>query len=125
MGKQYNSTGRSITQSLGIPKLSNPPNNEIPFIFHDMKQEIIQTHHETYHKFGPTKAGISSTLHTAVRYRPRSLGGIRLFDPFVIQVSGRISFLIEYYWKSDPSSPLLWDDLSTLHLEAGVVERIL
>ena len=36
-------------------------------------------------KFGLTKAGISSTLDTEVRYGPRSLGGIGLFYPFAIQ----------------------------------------
>ena len=76
-------------------------------------------------KFGLAKAGISSTLHTALRYRPRSIGGIRIFDPFVIQVAGRIAFLIEHYWKSNPSSPILWSNLSTLQIEAGRGGRIL
>ena len=102
MGKQYNSRGLSMTQSLGIPKLSNPPNNEIPFIFHDMKQEIIQTHHETYHKFGLTKAGISITLHTAIRYGPLYIGGIGFFDTFLIQGIAIIAVLIKHYWKSNP-----------------------
>ena len=39
-------------------------------------------------KFGLTKAGIISNLHMAVRYGPRSLGGIGTFDPFLIQVAG-------------------------------------
>ena len=38
-------------------------------------------------KFGLTKAGIISNLHTVVRYGPRYLGGIRIFDPSVIQGS--------------------------------------
>ena len=70
-------------------------------------------------KFGLTKAGISSTLHTAVRYGPWSLGGVGLFDPFMIQGTDIIAFLIEHYWDSTPSSPLLWSNLSTLQLEAG------
>ena len=37
---------------------------------------------QTIVKFGLAKAGISSTLHTAVRYGPRSLGDIEIFDPF-------------------------------------------
>ena len=45
-------------------------------------------------KFGFNKAGVSSTLHTAVKYGPRSLGGIGIFDPFLIQGTGRIAFLI-------------------------------
>ena len=36
-------------------------------------------------KLGLTKAGISSTLHTAVRYGPQYIESIGLFDPFVIQ----------------------------------------
>ena len=76
-------------------------------------------------KFGLAKDGISSTLHTVVRYGPWSLGGIGLFDPFVIQGVGQISFLIEHYWKSTPSSPILWANLSTLQLEAGRRGRIL
>ena len=36
-------------------------------------------------KFGLTKAGISGTLHTAVRYGPISLGFIGIFYPLVIQ----------------------------------------
>ena len=40
-------------------------------------------------KFGFTKAGISSTLHTAVRYGPRSLRCIGSFDTFVIQGTDR------------------------------------
>ena len=70
-------------------------------------------------QFGLTKAGISSTLHTAVRYGNSSLGGIGLFDPFIIQGTGRITFLIKHYWKSNTSSPLLRDNLDTLQLEAG------
>ena len=34
-------------------------------------------------KFGHTKAGKSSTLHTVVRYGPQSLGRIGIFDPFL------------------------------------------
>ena len=45
-------------------------------------------------KFGRTKAGRISTLHTAVRDGPQYLGGIGLFDPFVIQGAGQIAFLI-------------------------------
>ena len=45
-------------------------------------------------KFGLTKAGISSTLHTAVRYELRSPGGSKLFKPFVIQGTCKIAFLI-------------------------------
>ena len=70
-------------------------------------------------KIGLTKSGISSTLQTAVRYGPWSLGGIGLFYPFVIQGTGTIAFLIEHYWKSTPSSPLLRANLSTLQLESG------
>ena len=70
-------------------------------------------------KFGLTKSGISSTLQTAVRYGPWSLGGIGLFYSFVIQGTGTIAFLIEHYWKSTPSSPLLLANLSTLQLESG------
>ena len=70
-------------------------------------------------KCGITNAVISSTLHTAVRYGPRYLGGIRLFDIFVIQVEGLISFLIDHYWKSTSSSPLFWENISTLKPEAG------
>ena len=33
--------------------------------------------------FGLTKAGISSTLYTVVKFGPRSLGGIIIFDPLV------------------------------------------
>ena len=50
-------------------------------------------------KFGLTKAGISSTLHTEVRYGPCSLRFIGLFERFVIQGTGIIAFLIEHYWK--------------------------
>ena len=63
--------------------------------------------------FGLTKGGISSTLHAVVRYGPQSLRGIRLFDPFMIQGSVLIDFLIEHYWKSIPSIPLVQDNLST------------
>ena len=65
-------------------------------------------------KFVITKARISSTLHTAVRYGPQSLGGIRIFEPFVIEGAGKTAFLIEHYWKLTPSSPLLWANLYTL-----------
>ena len=50
-------------------------------------------------KFGLTKAGISSNLHTAVIYGPWSLRGIGNFDPFVIQGAGKTAFLIDHYWK--------------------------
>ena len=48
-------------------------------------------------KVGLTKASIISTLHTAVRYGPWSLGGIGIFDTFVIQGAGQIAFLAEHY----------------------------
>ena len=70
-------------------------------------------------KFGLTKAVISSTLHKAVRYGTRSLGGIGLFDPFFIQGAGQIYFLMEHYCKSTLYIPLLQANLSTLQLEAG------
>ena len=76
-------------------------------------------------KFGLTKAGISSTLHTSAIYEPRSLGGILLFDPFVIIGSGQIEFLIKHYWKLILSIPLLWANLSTLKLEVGIRGHIL
>ena len=60
-------------------------------------------------KVGLTKANISSTVHAAVRYGPRSLGSILLFDPFFIQGSFQIDFLIEHYWKSTPSTYLLYN----------------
>ena len=44
-------------------------------------------------KFGLTKPGISSNLHSAVRYGPRYLGSIGLFDPFFIQGAGRIAVI--------------------------------
>ena len=68
-------------------------------------------------KFVLTRAGISSTRHTAVKYGPRSLRGIENFDPFVIQGTVRIVFLIEHYWNSTPSITMLRSKLSTLQLE--------
>ena len=62
-------------------------------------------------KFVLTKAGIISTLHTVVRYGPHYLGGIGIYYPFVIQGIVLIEFLIEHYWKSTPSSPLLQANL--------------
>ena len=76
-------------------------------------------------KFVITKARISSTLHTAVRYGPQSLGGIRIFYPFVIQRTVIIAFIIKHYCQSTPSSLLIWDNLSTLQLEAVRGGRIL
>ena len=76
-------------------------------------------------KFRPNNAVISSTLHTAVRYGSRSLGGIGIFDPFEIQGTGRIAFLIKHYWNSNTYIPLLWSKLPTLKLEAGIVGHIL
>ena len=70
-------------------------------------------------KFGLTKVGTSSTLHTAIIYGPCSLGSIGIFDPFVIQVTGRIGFLVKHYCNSNLSVPLLRANLSTLQLEAG------
>ena len=70
-------------------------------------------------KCGLTKAGIISTFHTAVRYGPRSLGSIGIFDPLVVQGSGQIAFLVEHFWKSTPYIPLLQANLSTLQLETG------
>ena len=70
-------------------------------------------------KFGLTKNGISSTLHIVVRYGPRYHGGIILFDPFVIQGTGIIDFLIKSYWNSTPNRPLLSHNLSTLQLYTG------
>ena len=70
-------------------------------------------------KFGLTKANIRSTLHTAFIYGPQSLGGIGLFYTFVIQRSGRISFLFKQFWKLTPYMPLLHANISTLQLEAG------
>ena len=76
-------------------------------------------------KFGLTKVGIINTLHIVIIYGTRSLGGIGLFDPFVIQGTGIIAFLVKHYWNSTLSSPILWYNLSTLKLEAGRGGRIL
>ena len=67
-------------------------------------------------KFGLIKAGIVTNFHTVVIYGPQSLGCIRLFYLFVSQGAGRIYFLVKYYLKSTPSTPLLWANLSTLQL---------
>ena len=75
--------------------------------------------------FGTTKADISSTLYTAVRCGPHSLGSIGIFDLFVIQGTGRIAFLIKHFWKLTLSIPLLRSHISTLQLEAGRRGRIL
>ena len=80
---------------------------------------------QTIVKFGLTKAGIISTLHTAVRYGRRSIGSIGIFDPFLIQGIGRIYILIKHYWGSNPYIPLLRDNLANLKLEAGKEGRIL
>ena len=48
-------------------------------------------------KFGLTKSGISRTLHTVVIYGNQYLGGIRLFDHFVIQIAGNIASLIKHF----------------------------
>ena len=119
MGNLYNIRGRSTKRSIEILKLKNPTNYEIPLICHSTKQEIMQTHHATYHKIWLAKVNISSTLHTAVIYGPRSLRCIRPFDPFIIQGEGRIAFLVKTYWKSTPSSLPIRANLSTLQLEAG------
>ena len=74
---------------------------------------------QTIVNFGLTKAGIISTLHTAVRYGPWSLEGFGVFDPFIIQWSGQITFLVEPYFKFTPYIPLLWDNLYNLQLESG------
>ena len=76
-------------------------------------------------KFVLTKAGISSTLHIAVRYEPRFIGIIRIFDPFMIQGAGQISFLLKHYCESTPYIPLLQDKSSTLQLEVGIGGNIL
>ena len=75
--------------------------------------------------FGVTKAGISSTIHTEVKYGTRSLGGTEIFDPLAMQGAGQIAFLIKHYWKSTPSISLLRENLYTLQLEVGRGENIL
>ena len=70
-------------------------------------------------KFRLTKDVISSTIYKSVRYCPRSLSGIIIFDPIFIQGEGRIAFLIKHLWKNTPSIPLIGDKLSTLQLEAA------
>ena len=70
-------------------------------------------------KFGITKDGISSNLHTSVRYFPRYLWCIKFFDPLMIQGAEQIAFLIEQYLKFNPSRLLVWANLSTLKLESG------
>ena len=76
-------------------------------------------------KCGLTKAGIISDLHTDVRYRPCSLGGIELLDPIFIQGYGQIDVLIEHFWKLTLSIPLLCTNLSNLQLKASRDGRIL
>ena len=69
--------------------------------------------------YGLTKAGISSTLHMAVRYGPRYPCGIGIFDLVVIQGSVRTDFLIKCCWEPTPYSPFLHAKLFTIQLEAG------
>ena len=101
MGNFYNSRGRSKIRGMEIFKLNNTPNDEIPLISYDIKRENIKKIMQSIVKFGITKAGISSTLYTEVRYGNHSLGGIRIFDPFVIQGTYRIDFLIKHNLKSN------------------------
>ena len=76
-------------------------------------------------KFGLTKAGIISTLHTSVRYGHQYLGGVGLFDNFVIWGAVQIAFLIKHSEKPTPYIPLLHAKLSNIQVEAGIGERIL
>ena len=76
-------------------------------------------------KFRLTNSGISSTLHTVVRYEHRSLGGIGLFEPLIIQGTDRIVFLTEHYCKSILSIAPPRDNLATLKLVEGRGGRIL
>ena len=80
---------------------------------------------QTIVNFGLAKAGMRSTLHTAVRYGPQSLRGIRIFDPLVIQGASLIAFLTKHYRKSATSIPLRWANLSTLQLEVVIGGSIL
>ena len=75
--------------------------------------------------FGTTKADISSTLYTAVRCGPHSLGCIGLFYLFVIKGTDIIVFLIEHYWKLIPYIPLFKANLASIQLEAVRGGRIL
>ena len=70
-------------------------------------------------KFGLTKDDISSTRHTAVRYGPRSLGGIQLLIPNIIQRSGQIDFLVKHCMKLNPYIPLLRANIFNIQLESG------
>ena len=76
-------------------------------------------------KFGLTKHSISSILQKEVRYGPRYLGGIGLFETSVIRGAVQIAFLIEHFWKPNPSSPLIRSNLYTLQFEVGLGSSIL
>ena len=76
-------------------------------------------------KFELTKSGISSTLHMAVRYGPRYIGRIGIFELIVIQGEFWIYFLIKHWWKPTPCIPILRDNLFNIQLEAGRGRRIL
>ena len=76
-------------------------------------------------KFGLTKAGIRSNLHTSFIYGPRSLRSIGLFHPVVIQWSGWIAFIIKHYYKNTPYIQIIRANLYTLQLEARIGGNIL
>ena len=76
-------------------------------------------------KLGLTKAVISSTFQTNVRYGLLYLDNIGLFLYILIQVTGRIAFLIEHFWKLTLSCPILRANLYIIQLELGRRGRIL
>ena len=124
MGNLYKSRGRSKKKAWRSLNSTTPQTMKYPLSAMPLNKKECKHIMQPIVKFGLTKVGISSTLHTAVRYVPHSLGGIGLFDLFVIQGTGRIAFLIKNYWKSTPSSPIFRDNLATLQLEAGRRRRI-
>ena len=82
MGNFNKSRGRPTKQSMESLKLTPHPQT-MKYPLSDMTLNKKEYKHimKPIIKFGLTKAGISSILHTSVRYGPRSLGGIILFDP--------------------------------------------
>ena len=65
------------------------------------------------------KAGLPGNLPKAVRYGTIDSGGVGIQDPFLLQGSHRVSYLVHHLWKQTPTGNLLRLSLEKLQVEAG------
>lgn len=72
------------------------------------------------HKEGLPRAGIPSTIPSALRHGPTDRGGLGLLDLYTYQGTSQVASLVSNVWAKNPTGKLLQIAIDDISLEMGI-----